>query len=77
MASCPRQLSVDAGEVVLGVAGGAAQDGAEGADGGECLTGVLASSTSSLWYDTTLPPSVQLADLSGGMVCAGRVRARS
>ena len=37
----PRQLDVDAGGPLLGVGGGAAQSGAEGADGGECLAGLL------------------------------------
>ena len=41
MKTSPGSSEIDAGETILGVAGGAAQDGAEGADGGEGLTGVL------------------------------------
>ena len=37
----PRQLGVDAGGPLLSVGGGAAQDGAEGAGGGERLLGLL------------------------------------
>ena len=37
----PQQLGVDAGEPALGIGGGAAQDGAEGADSGERLLGLL------------------------------------
>ena len=37
----PRQLGVDAGGSLVGVAGRAAKGGAESADGGECLLGLL------------------------------------
>ena len=37
----PRQLAVDAGGPLLGVGSGASQGGAEGADGGERLAGLL------------------------------------
>lgn len=76
----PLQLKVDAGEAVLRGAGGAAQHAAKGAGGGERLIGLLQilglQQLLSAGEPTPLP-SPQLADLSGGIVRAGRVRTRS
>jgi hypothetical protein len=64
----------------MSVAGGVTQDGAESADGGEGMLGLLQilglQQMLSAGEPTPLP-SPQLADLSGGIVRAGRVRARS